>query len=44
MDTSRSHEAHDLEIMDFTIHSIASNKTIEFALVPVNPSGVMERV
>ena len=39
MDTSRSHEAHGLEAVDFIIHSIASNKTTEFALVPVNPSG-----
>lgn len=28
MDTSRSHEAHGLETVDFIIHSIASNKTI----------------
>lgn len=39
MDAGRSHEAHGLETVNFIIYSIASNKTIEFALVPVNPSG-----
>lgn len=37
MDAGRSHEARVLETMDFIIHCTAGIKTIEFALVPLNP-------